>query len=446
MGQWTADYYDDVLASKIKGLVAGSIKRSKLEKTEPTINYEAFVEELDTGDSFTTSLVDILVKELAERRMRGERRLISDRTAKSLRMLATPLRVFRERSAARSMMSRRSVNLSDYMATQDELDMEEDDDDFESMLDSAATAIEGARVNSSLYDAYHTPSWTNPSVGRVPTRPTPTFSAVVASGRSENNADSLPSPPPQRSGPWPLPPVGNPSGTSLHRQLSIRRPIRSRTVDFNDFTSRRRSSIRQNVESGSARPEPEDSVDSYLSSSLRRRSHSPLEDSPSGPRGSGAARRFFPFSRARRRESSAPLWWSEAPMEPSTDGPSDIPFPESGASPSFFSLPTPASSSSPHSNGAETSDERAYPPPPTPRLRRGGVRTPESLLSRHASPTIDTSVPTYSIRMPPSPRSPLRFDDGHEESIADRLRSPGFTPVPQTDNQNERGPSSVVEY
>lgn len=41
---------------------AGSIKRSKLEKTDPSIHYEAFVEELDTGDSFTTSLVDILVK------------------------------------------------------------------------------------------------------------------------------------------------------------------------------------------------------------------------------------------------------------------------------------------------------------------------------------------------------------------------------------------------
>ena len=75
----TPDYVDDVLHFKIKNLVyvkdintftlplihdprSGAIKRSALEKTEPTINYESFVNELDTGDSFTTSLIDILVK------------------------------------------------------------------------------------------------------------------------------------------------------------------------------------------------------------------------------------------------------------------------------------------------------------------------------------------------------------------------------------------------
>jgi hypothetical protein len=41
---------------------AGSIKRSQLEKKEPMINYEAFVEELETGDSFTATVFDILVK------------------------------------------------------------------------------------------------------------------------------------------------------------------------------------------------------------------------------------------------------------------------------------------------------------------------------------------------------------------------------------------------
>lgn len=40
----------------------GAINRAKLEKGEPTITYEAFVNELDIGDSFTSSLVDILVK------------------------------------------------------------------------------------------------------------------------------------------------------------------------------------------------------------------------------------------------------------------------------------------------------------------------------------------------------------------------------------------------
>ena len=40
----------------------GALKRSKIEKSEPTITYEAFVEELDGGDSFTASLIDVLVK------------------------------------------------------------------------------------------------------------------------------------------------------------------------------------------------------------------------------------------------------------------------------------------------------------------------------------------------------------------------------------------------
>lgn len=41
---------------------SGTIKRSKLDKSEPTISYEHFVEDLDIGDSFTTSVIEILVK------------------------------------------------------------------------------------------------------------------------------------------------------------------------------------------------------------------------------------------------------------------------------------------------------------------------------------------------------------------------------------------------
>jgi hypothetical protein len=43
-------------------LSAGALKRSKIEKIEPTMSYEAFVEELDGGDSFTTTLIEVLVK------------------------------------------------------------------------------------------------------------------------------------------------------------------------------------------------------------------------------------------------------------------------------------------------------------------------------------------------------------------------------------------------
>lgn len=41
---------------------AGAVKRAKLEKGEPIITYEAFVEELDEGDAFTSALIDVLVK------------------------------------------------------------------------------------------------------------------------------------------------------------------------------------------------------------------------------------------------------------------------------------------------------------------------------------------------------------------------------------------------
>ena len=41
---------------------SGAVKRSRLEKLEPSISYEAFVEDLDPGDSFTTTLTELLVR------------------------------------------------------------------------------------------------------------------------------------------------------------------------------------------------------------------------------------------------------------------------------------------------------------------------------------------------------------------------------------------------
>ncbi len=34
----------------------------KVEKEGPSITYESFVEELDEGDAFTTTIIDVLVK------------------------------------------------------------------------------------------------------------------------------------------------------------------------------------------------------------------------------------------------------------------------------------------------------------------------------------------------------------------------------------------------
>jgi hypothetical protein len=41
---------------------SGAVKRSRLEKLEPSISYETFVEDLDPGDSFTTTLTELLVR------------------------------------------------------------------------------------------------------------------------------------------------------------------------------------------------------------------------------------------------------------------------------------------------------------------------------------------------------------------------------------------------
>ncbi|KAI0245875.1 hypothetical protein BJV78DRAFT_1136562, partial [Lactifluus subvellereus] len=155
----TSEYYDDVLGAKIKCLVSGAVKRSKLEKSEPTISYEAFVEELDPGDAFTTTLTELLVREMAERRQRqatADRRLISDRTAKGLRTLAAPQRVYRDRGI-RSLNARRSLNLTDYLAMPpEEMELDDDNDSLESMVDPSG-AVEGARMNSDLYDTYANP-------------------------------------------------------------------------------------------------------------------------------------------------------------------------------------------------------------------------------------------------------------------------------------------------
>jgi hypothetical protein len=89
-------------------------------------------------------------QEMAERRHRqvaADRRLISDRTAKGLRTLAAPQRVYRDRGM-RGLASRRSLNLTDYLVVPPE-EMELDDDN-----DSLESAVEGARINYDLYDAY----------------------------------------------------------------------------------------------------------------------------------------------------------------------------------------------------------------------------------------------------------------------------------------------------
>ncbi|KAI0284719.1 hypothetical protein BC826DRAFT_877256, partial [Russula brevipes] len=73
-------------------LASGAVKRSKLKGLEPVISYEKFVGDLDPGDSFSTTLTELLIL------VSADRRLISDRTAKGLRTPAAPQRVYRDRT------------------------------------------------------------------------------------------------------------------------------------------------------------------------------------------------------------------------------------------------------------------------------------------------------------------------------------------------------------
>ncbi|KAF8622065.1 hypothetical protein AX15_007215 [Amanita polypyramis BW_CC] len=392
MGQWTPNYVDNVLHAKITTLVAGAIQRAALDKSEPSITYENFVKDLDTGDSFTTTFVDILVRELAERRTRPtatDRRLIADRTAKSLRLLATPLRIYRERSS-RNFSGRRAVNLSDYLSVPPNgMDMEDEEDEIDPTLDSYA---DGARLNQDLYEAY----------GFWPTRRV--FSNSPSPPAEENSATMHPPSTVGRHGSWTM--SNSSSSTGLRRQPSIRLSSRSRTVDFNDFTSRRRSSIRE------GRPEGGEGPADPRGGDVTR-----------GPR--PVTRRFFPFGRNRLHESGGTGSQDGETQsgEIADEGFTHI-FEPSVPGAAWYPLTSPARSASPdhpeHTrSSAEMSDERAR---HLPRLRRGTIRAPESM------------VPYYEMRSDhPIPGSPT---SEHGESRP-RSAEPTAYPTPgPTENES----------
>lgn len=343
---------------------------------EPLISYESFVNELDTGDSFTLSLVDILVKvsrylhyllavlltgkqELAHRRTRttvSDRRLLAENTIKGLRSLANNNRSYPGRSGRQP----RRMVVNNYLAAPP-IEMELEEDDESDMQDS--TTVEGARVNSDLYDAFITSAWPPSSARRI----------------SSPASEEWPVPQPLRSPtstsrPWPMPITSSTLPTStLARQASIRRAPRSRMVDFNDFTQRRRSSNRDPVR------EPLGMYSNPSENGTEPRDGSTA--TWSRPHG----RRFFPFSRTRQHETM----WSEVSDSLSADA-SD----ESGhyvtepIMPTLFDAPTASDSYSRASPDAENRGDdisiRA------PRWRRRNIRTPEpqSMLSRHASPVV----------------------------------------------------------
>ena len=368
-------------ASRISDVArsSGAIKRARLEKVEPMITYEAFIEDLDRGDSFTTSLIEVLVKvrltawlslvcadnatqEVAERRHRhhtADRGLIGDRTARSLRKLSSPSSVYRERVPGRGLGARRGVDLTDYLSQPpDELDMDDDDDEL-GPYGTFMPVMEGSRLNTDLYDAYRSQhSWSNPMpyfVGPPHASPPPLSSAPPPDAATDRVLPPLvDGSPPQRTSVWP------PGGILHSRQPSIRRPGRNRISDFSEFTAARRNSTRQLAQDDD-----------------HSRSDPPAASSTEGatsalPRSASQARRFFPFGRTRRFEI--------------------IPTPRPATNLDDWYFPPPSGWQN-SERSEESGEERLQ-----PRLRRGGLRAPESLLSRHSSPPI--GVPTIAYPTP----------------------------------------------
>jgi hypothetical protein len=285
--------------------------------------------------------------------------------------------------------------------------MEEDEgddgyDDIGEDGENVPSFIEGARVNSDLYEAYSAHGWSAHPMGTsLSRRSHANFSAAFAapSEPPEANGSSLP-PLESRThnGSWPFAPSSafiSGNGSTLTRQPSIRRAVRSRTVDFNDFSTRRRSTFR-NIAAGSDDPRASDDIPNALNPWMS----GPISDEPHG---SPAARRFFPFSRRRSEMtiSSMPPWLDSGPsnsrpMSPPETNPY-LPWRSNSRPPPLI----PVNSLAEHEHSLSDESER----PQLPRLR--GLRAPESVLSRHASPVNGETVESQSsIVISISPEAP----------------------------------------
>lgn len=248
---------------------------------------------------------------------------------------------------------------------------------------------EGIRVNTDLYDAY-TPLQVELQFG--------TATHVDSTQEADRAFEALTSPRPRAASPSFLTtrrPIVGPSGSTLTRQPSvvgpaltrqpsIRRGLRTRTSDFIDFTTRRRSVGRQSQERTSESVRPEESTDgTWRFSSPQDRLDQEEGSSRHRPR------RFFPLSA-----------WSDPHLRLEVDdgapeevihAPSETAFPPSSQSSSqlWYSLTAAASPpTAPSPPPPRISDGRVT----APRLRRGGVRAPESLLSRYASPSMEEAL------------------------------------------------------
>ncbi|KAE9409849.1 hypothetical protein BT96DRAFT_459303 [Gymnopus androsaceus JB14] len=273
----------------------------------------------------------------------------------------------------------------------------DDDDDEEDFVASIAEAESSLRRRDLILDSYTQsgPGSSNSSASTV------AGSTFVVPTFAERSA----SPAPMASDETSLPPSFSSSSrpswsyitpnSGLTRASSIRRPTRSRTVDFNDFTSRRRSTIRSTGADENSSERDRDRGASIPPSASTSRAHSDIHlwselDAPDTgiPDGNGLptpASSFNPSGRFRHfRLSNYPSYHSSLYHS------DDTATAEEGENEPTSDERNVQGDGEGVADGASSGRARAPTPSiiPLPRLRRGGLRAPESLLSRDASSLI----------------------------------------------------------
>lgn len=374
MGKWAPAYHDQVLGGKIKALVNGVIMRSSLEREELGISYESFVEDFDTGDSFTTTLVDILVKEIADRRSRPRglnSQRIGLRTARSLNELVISSDHYREIRRSQTIETlpdttessriQRLLSRSGYVneSTAEASTLEEDedeDDDFGTTSDPSFYT-----GTQALHDSYAPPRFRLHSRTLPPLPDLNPFSSFSDTNRIPliPPLPPTPAPPPSlltlgsRLPPAPRMTTRRPSSvslggsSSLHRTSSIRRASRARASEFAEFSSRRRSDNRSAIDAS---------------------------EWPSAETGSG-------LSSPRSYSFTDWLATDHGTSGTNTADITGISTPEASTSRSAAPYLTPPTTiSRPGSpSSSEVADALEVAPVSAPRLRRGGLAAPEVL-------------------------------------------------------------------
>lgn len=298
---------------------------------------------------------------MAERHDRTDERRVARRTAERLVSLANQ-RTYGDRPRNHYHTGRRAHNIAGFMSIPaNEMDVDDEDNDFGNLLDASTGVSEGARFNADLFEAYGAHTW--PSLGqRMGTTPSPPLEPEPVwrplgslSNAGRNTWASIPT-------------SSSVPATSLARHSSIRRPGRSRLVDFSEFTSRRRSTARDS--SGAQAEVPESSSSLSLGS-----------DNESVQ----TVRRFFPTlgRRLERRPELRQDRTGDGGRSPSA--PIDREWSPGTAQAGLSALDYH------QAIGAlrPEAEER-----PSPRLRRGGVRPPETLWTHRYSLSAPTSAPT----------------------------------------------------